>query len=101
MPPAKRSSSSEVIASPLTVAKSVVAVSFGQARHDDCAERTFCLLRPDLFVSQITQSWRGLGLVLPGVDPDHGLTVGVAGRCLKWVNRVDLAMSELLPLFPR
>jgi hypothetical protein len=53
-----------------------------------------------LFVSQITQSWRGLGLVLPGVDPDHGLTVGVAGRCLKWVNLVVLAEHGSLPVFP-
>jgi hypothetical protein len=31
------------------------------------------LFRPDLFVSQITQSWRGLSLVLPGADPSQGL----------------------------
>jgi hypothetical protein len=52
-----------------------------------------CVLRPDLFVSQITQSWRGLSLVLPGVDPGHGLTVGVAGRCLSWVPH--LAVTPL------
>jgi hypothetical protein len=46
------------------------------------ADITF--FRPGLFVSQITQIWRGLSLVLPGVDPGRGLTVGVAGRCLKW-----------------
>jgi hypothetical protein len=44
-------------------------------------------------VSQITQSWRGLSLVLPGIDPGHSLTVGVAGRCLSWVNS-DLAHSR-------
>jgi hypothetical protein len=56
IPPATRSSSSEVIASPLTVAKSVMAVSFGEARHDAFALSGNYLLRPDLYVSQITQS---------------------------------------------
>jgi hypothetical protein len=45
-------------------------------------------------VSQITQSGRGLSLVLPGVDPGHGLTVGVAGRCLKWVKRYTLFATK-------
>jgi hypothetical protein len=50
-----------------------------------------------LFVSQITQSWRGLSLVLPGVDPGHGLTVG---RCLKWVKSDGLAVGQSLPVYP-
>jgi hypothetical protein len=54
MPPATLSSSSEVIASPLMVAKSVTAVSFGL--HDAFALAGHYLFRPDLFEGQVTQS---------------------------------------------
>jgi hypothetical protein len=61
MPPATLSSSSEVIASPLMVAKSVMAVSLGYARHGAVALAGHYLFRPDPFVSQITQLARRLG----------------------------------------